>query len=286
LRRHLIGVTPETLTALASAIAGEGGQKVSSDELLKGYLQESEQRYQTIVAERKLSLPPHGTWEVGLLLMGEIPPHQATTEFLNLLSANNPNYTGWPIWFDTRHFGGRTARPYVFNGAWEALVVSWNTGWSDQADFMRLDPRGRFYLHRPLQDDTTGSNQAPKPLTQFDFGLPILRTAEAIAIGLSFAKALGCLPEKCVLAFAFRWKGLRGRQLSAWAQPLRFIAPGRLAYQDEVTVQVNVPLDAPMSVLGEFVFQVLQPLYAVFDGFTLGKEVVDEFTDRLIERKL
>jgi hypothetical protein len=286
LRRHLIGVTPETLTALAAALTGTGDKKVSSEELLRGYLQESEQRYQVVVAERNLSFPPHGTWEVGLLLFGDVPPHQATKEFLNLLTASNPNYTGWPIWLDSREFGDRMARPYVFDGGWEALVVSMGTGLSDQLDFMRLDPRGRFYLLRGFQDDFSGSNRAPNPLTELDFGLPIIRTAETIAVGLSFAKAMGCVPEKCVLAFAFRWKGLHGRQLTSWAQPSRYISPGRHAYQDEVVVQVSVPLDVSMSALGEFVDEVVQPLYAVFDGFTLSKEIVDDLTNRLLQRKL
>jgi hypothetical protein len=286
LRRHLIGVTPETLTTLATAIAVAGDKKVSSEELLGGYLQESERRYQTVAAEREVSLPPHGTWEVALVLVGDIPSHQATTQFLNLIAASNPNYTGWPIWLDSREFGDRAARPYVFDGAWEALVVSLNTGWSDQVDFMRLDPRGRFYLHRPLQDDISGSNRAPKPLAELDFGLPIIRTAEAIAVGLSLSKALGCLSQKCLLAFSFRWKGLHGRELTYWAQPSRYISPGRRAYQDEVSVQISVPVDVSLSAVGEFVDQVVQPLYAVFDGFTLGKEIVHDLTNRLIERKL
>jgi len=286
LRRHLIGVTPETLTELAAAIAGSGDMKASAREILRGYLQESEQRYRTVISERNISLPPHGTWEVGLVLKGNIPHHQATRQFLNLIAANNPNYTGWPIWFDSREFGEQAARPYVNDGAWEALVVSLNTGWTDQIDFMRLDPKGRFYLYRALQDDLSGANAAPKPLTEFDFGLPIIRVAEAMAVGLSFSKALGCLSEECLLAFAFRWKGLRGRELTSWAQPLRHISPGRRAYQDEVNVQAIVPIDVSLSALGEFVDQVVQPLYAVFDGFSLSKEIVNYLTNRLLERRL
>jgi hypothetical protein len=286
LRRHLIGVTPETLNTLAAAMTATSERKVSSDEVLRGYLRESEQRYQAVVSERGLSLPPHGTWEVALVFLGEIPTHRATAHFLNLLAASNPGYTGWPIWLDSREFGDRTARPYVFDGGWEALVVSMGTGLSDQIDFMRLDPRGRFYLLRPLQDDISASGRAPKPLAELDFGLPIIRTAEAIAVGLAFAKDMGCVPDNCVLAFAFRWKGLRGRQLTAWAQSGRYISPGRRAYQDEVTVPVNVPFDVSMGALGEFVNQVVQPLYAVFDGFTLSKDIVEDMTNRLIQRKL
>jgi hypothetical protein len=151
---------------------------------------------------------------------------------------------------------------------------------------MRLDPKGRFYLRRALQDDISGSPQSPEPLKVLDFGLPVIRSAEAIAVGIAFAKAMGCEAEHTVLGFAFRWTRLRGRELGSWAQPGRHISPGRDAYQDEVVVFVNVPLDTPLSALGEYVNQVVQPLYEVFDGFALSKDVVEDLTRRLAERKL
>jgi hypothetical protein len=169
---------------------------------------------------------------------------------------------------------------------WEAFIVSLRAGLIYHIDFMRLDPKGRFYLRRALQDDVSGSSQAPTPMTVLDFGLAVVRTAEAIAVGIAFAKAMGCDAEKTLLAFAFRWQKLQGRQLTSWTRPERYISPGCSAYQDAVLAFVNVPLDTPLSALSNFVNQAIQPLFEVFDGFVLSPDVVEDLTRRLIERRL
>ncbi|MBI4092469.1 MAG: ATP-binding protein [Candidatus Kerfeldbacteria bacterium] len=286
MRRHLSAVSPEMIRELASLIAKERQPEVTTEDLLRGYLREGEERYNQIIKERKATLPDHGAWEIALLILGDVPKHTANTQFINLLDSSNPNYTGWPIWLDSRNFTEISAHPYVVDGIWEAFIVSTRAGWSNHLDFMRLDPNGRFYLRRALQDDFSGGDRAPKPFTALDFGLSVIRTAEAIAVGIAYAKAMGCDPENTVLAFAFRWTRLRGRELTSWVKPERHISGGRHAYQDEVLTCVNIPLDTPLSAIAEFVDQVLQPLFEVFDGFSLGKNVIEDLTRRLVERKL
>jgi hypothetical protein len=286
LRRHLSGLNPETVREFAAVMAKGMEPDTSVEELLKEYLREGAGRFQKVIEERTIKLPAHGTWEAALLILGNVPAHSANREFLNLLDSSNPDYTGWPVWLDSRGFTDESAKPYVFEGVWEAIIASVGSEWSDHVDFMRLDPRGKFYLRRALQDDISGTPRSPEPLKVLDFGLPVVRSAEAIAVGIAFAKAMGCEAENTVLGFAFRWTRLRGRTLGSWAQPGRYISPGRNAYQDEVVVFVNVPLDTPLSALGEYVSQVVQPLYEVFDGFALSKDVVEDLTRRLVERKL
>ena len=182
----------------------------------------------------------------------------------------------------------KAARPYVFEHAWEALIVKLEliVDLIRHLDFMRLDPKGRFYLRRAFEDDIQDTPRAPKPTTCLDFVLPIVRTAEAIAVGIAFAKAMNCDPEKVQLAFGFRWTGLRGRQLTSWVEPTRHIFPGITAYQDEITAFVKVPLETPLSALGEFVSQAIKPLFRVFDDFELSKDVVEDLTRETIERRL
>lgn len=285
LRRHLSGLKPETFREFATAMAKGIEPETSVEDLLKEYLQEGAKRFQKVMEERAVKLPDHGTWEVAMAILGQVPAHSASQQFLNLLDSNNPNYTGWPVWLDSRGFSDERARPYVFEGVWEAFIASIGSEWSDQIDFMRLDPKGRFYLRRALQDDMSHGSRSPEPLKVLDYGLPIIRSAEAIAVGIAFAKAMGCDPERTALGFAFRWTRLRGRELRSWTQPGRYIRPGRHAYQDEVAVFVNVPLDTPLSALSEYVNQVVQPLYEVFDGFSPGKDVIEELTRRLVERR-
>lgn len=286
MRRHLSGITPELMREFAALLSQRTTPEPSTEELLRGLLQEGGERYRQVVKEKGVVLPEHGTSEVALLLIGEVPRHSANREFLNLLAASNPNYTGWPIWLDSRGFRDETARPYVVNGVWEAFIASLNSGFIDHVDFMRLDPKGRFYLSRALQDDISGTPKSPKPMTALDFGLPIIRSAEAIAVGIAFARGMGCDPASMVLSFAFRWNRLRGRQLASWAQPGRYISEGRHAYKDEVVTFVRVPLEAPLSSMTEYVGQVVSPLFEVFDGFAVSHEVLDDLTRRLVERRL
>ena len=118
LRRHLGGLAPEVVQELLGAMAGGLQQKETPKDHLQKYLQESEERYSTVVEKQKVQLPPHGAWEVGLLLIGDdIPPHSANQAFLNLLNSTNPRHTGWPVWLDSSNFHDESARPYVFESA-------------------------------------------------------------------------------------------------------------------------------------------------------------------------
>jgi hypothetical protein len=285
LRRHLGGLTPNVVRELVAVISQGVEPEATTEERLRKYLQESEDRFQTVAREREVQLPEHGAWRVVLLLIGQVPPHAANYEFLNLLDASNPRYAGWPIWPASWRFTDQSARPYFFQDAWEAFI-SLGSGRSRRIDFMRLDPKGRFYLRRPLREDVSDDRQAPAPMTILDFSLPITNTAEAIAVGMAFAKAMGCPAEDTQLALAFKWTKLRGRRLTSWVHPDRDIFPEPSTYQDEVLTFVDVPLDTPPSALGNFVNQAVQPLFQVFDGFVLRRDVVEDLTRRLIERRL
>lgn len=285
MRRHLSGLTPKMVSDLLSAITKGLEPETTTEDLLQSYLLESEERYKLAIKERGVQLPDHGAWEVAMFIIGDFPAHSANHQFLNLLDSSNPNYTGWPIWFDSRHFKEKSDRPYLVNSIWEAFIVSIGISFSNHIDFMRLDPKGRFYLRRALEDDISRSKHAPRPLSEFDFGLPIIRTAESIAVGIAFAKAMKSDLEKTILAFTFRWTKLRGRELSSWAQPNHDVSPERRAYRDEVLTFINVPLETPLSALSEFVSQAIQPLFEVFDGFPLDKNIVEDFTRQLVERK-
>jgi len=286
LRRHLGGLSPEIIREFVSAISQKAEPEPTIEDLLSKHLEESEKRYESVIHERNLTFPEHGAWEVALLIIGEVPPYTANKDFLNLLGSNNPGYTGWPVWLDSRAFSDRDSRPFVMDRVWESIIVSLGTAWSNQIDFMRLDPRGKFYLRRALPDDISASQRAPKPMKYLDFGLPIIRSAEAIAVGISFAKAMGCDSENTRLSYAFKWSKLHGRKLSSWANPGRSISHGGSAYQDDVLSFVQVPLETPLSALGNYVNKVVQPLFEIFDGLSLSNNVIEDLTQRLIQRKL
>ena len=278
LRRHLGGLTPEVVQEFLGAMAGGLQPEETPEDHLRKYLQESGERYSTVVAERGVQLPPHGVWEVGLLFIGDIPSHSANQAFLNLLNVNNPHYTGWPVWLDSGDFPDESERPRVFENAWESFIFIQGGNWYDSIDFMRLDPKGQFYLQQAFYEDMRDL----EPMKSLDFVLPIRKTAEAIAVGIAFAKAMGCDPEKTQLAFGFRWTKLNGRELISWTEPTRYLRPIGSAYQEEVSTFVKVPLETPLSALGEYVNQAIEPLFRAFNGFELSKDIVEDLVYKTI----
>ena len=134
-------------------------------------------------------------------------------------------------------------------------------------DFWRAEPTGRFYLYRALQDDLVEVPQSPKDGTTLDFTQATLHTAEAIAVTLIFARAMGFSSEETTLHFTFRWSGLEGRELSASESSEPSIPPGYICHQNTIRSVVAVPMETPTLALGQVVQDATAPLFAAFEGF-------------------
>lgn len=287
LRRHLGGITPDAIRELTLTLADGVNIGATVEESLEDYLKECRSRFEQVSSERNIVLPEHGSFEIALIIDEEVSGYSTDQQFLNLIGSSNPDYSGWPIWLDGRGFNSEM-RPYVYKNGWEAIMARLEAEWGSGIDFLRMEPVGRFYQYRALEDDfakVQGSSRAPQPLTSLDFTLPVTRTAEAIAVGIALAKAMGCEREETTLCYSFRWSGLKDRELKSWISPSRIMIRELTAYQNEVTTYVKVPLDTSLSALSEYVNKAIQPLFGVFDGFTLSSKVIEDLTRRLIERR-
>jgi len=284
IRRHLSTLTPEWVRGLVDTL-GLPTAPPAPDPIAT-LLDVGEQRFAELIEERGLTqvLPKTGFWSAACVIEGTLPPHQPDKTFLQLLEGHNPRYTGWPMWMDSSSFGNATMRPFVYDGTYQALLVNLK-GAPPHIDFQWLDPHGQFYSHRALQDDLSGSSGAPPPNTELDFGLLVIRCAEAIAVGLAFAKAMGCDPVSTTLHFAFRWRGLKGRKLTSWAHSHRWLPSSAGALQDVVTVQQRIPLETPNSAIGSVLVSMLTPLFQVFDT-SLSPKVIEDLSAELVERRL
>jgi hypothetical protein len=277
LRRHLGGLSGrEIVSKVASSV-------VDKDVVIQ-FLEDSLSRYDEVIVERKLDLPKHGSWSCYMVINGKVPKHRANKNFLRALDSYNPSYTGWPVWLNSENFSDKTSHPYKYKEIWEAMIVSIDVNMG-HIDFLRFAPEGHFFIRRALQDDTCKTNKQVKSFTQLEFGLSILRTAEVIAVGLAFAKAMECPPEKSTLSFVFNWTGLKGRKLSSWANPSRSIWSGQEAYQDTVQVPIEVPMDIPSSHISDYVKMVIDLLFEIFE-YKVSQVIVDELTNSLLNRQL
>ena len=282
-------LTPENLRALGILISNTQPIINTEEAEMKDFFLECETRYNQALAARNIIIPPHGFYEIGVIIKGNVPPHKTDRNLLNLINSTNPRYTGWPVWINSSNFSDEGSRPYVQDGAWEALILtlSENTKeWSDHIDFWRIFPTGRFFLLRALQDDIGGSERAPESMTALDFGLAILRTGEAIAAALLFAKALGCEPDNTTVKFGLKWVNLANRQLSSWAQPMRYLNGGGVARQNEFYTEMEIALNSTNAAVCGHLYEVINKLFNLFDGHEIEYTVVEDLFTRLINRRL
>lgn len=228
-----------------------------------------------------------GYFEVAAVLSGSFEA-PSVRDLLNKVFSHQPHMTGWPTWVDSRGFRDTNSHPYVTQGAWEALVHRVRDQWSeDSLDFWKMEPCGRFYLLRTLEDDTSRTLQGRgvKPGTIFDFLLLVSRTTEAIGTIRGFAEGLGVNRSDGSVDFAFRWTGLRGREITCWVDLSRELMTRVKAMDDQVVSTCCVPLDIPDKRLWEFVKQITQPVFDVF-GTGIGDQVLQDIVDRTLSRRL
>jgi hypothetical protein len=216
-----------------------------------------------------------GTWSVALVVDPPRSDALPDKQFMNSFAVANPNYTGWPVWLDPRGFN-----PGVVDKGWEALIIPTV---SKAVDFMRMDPKGEFYLHQLLRDDFTDKVERGKAL---DAIWVVLQTTEAIAVGLSVVKAVGWPIDGTKLGFGFRWTKLSGRELTSWARPMVGISPNHFAVDDSAEKFVELPLDTPASAIAPYVEKVVNDLFSAFAAYQMPQQAIEEWVKRLIERRL
>jgi Putative DNA-binding domain len=286
LKKILPGLLPELRKALGSlGAAPVGGQEKASAQ--KKILEYGLSRFDQIAKERAIGLQTLGFWDVALHIDGRSPAHASNQEFLAALRIANPDLTGWPVWVDSSDFTDMAARPYPLDGRWEAFIYSPRTkgfGHWGELDFMILDPAGDFFLRRALQDDLGGTHDSTIGRT-LDPLIAILRTAEAIAVGQAFARALN-YDEETTLEFFFQWTGLKGREMTAWSDPMRRFHVPQQAKQDQVDSSATLAIGATKEQVINATYAAILPLSRVFGGYEIKEVVVRELVTRLLDRKL
>jgi hypothetical protein len=288
-RRHLSG---KEIGALVGALTGDASRLNTAEEpklpsKTTEFLDFGATQFQSAVEARQISETEsaaltRGMWKIALVVDPQKSGMLPDRDFLNTALSANPELTGWPIWLDSRGFSDRDAAPRVRDDAWETLILSLEDDGMPYLDFMRLDPRGKFYLQRILEDDL---KQKPQPGTVLDPIIVIIRVAEAIAVALRMVTSLGWGAD-ARLGFAFEWSKLDGRRLSTWANPLAMFFRDSASSTATVRTYVEIPVNTPVSAIAPYVQEAIDPLFVTFDGYRIQASVVENWTQRLIERRL
>lgn len=230
-----------------------------------------------------------GKWEVAAVIDPPIEGRVADQEFYTLLMGSNPRYMEWPSWSDTSEYPDQRSQPDTRDGGWEAFLLWVNSHIPfDFVAFTRLEPDGKFYQIRALDDDALARMRGGKTGSSLDFNLMTAEVAESIAVALRFALALGCDAQTTKLGFSFRWRGLSDRNLHAWYGRLRASLPlgPYTASDNEAESFVMVPLETSESALAPFVEAAVKHLLAKFRGYSMSRETTESCVRLLLERKL
>ncbi len=185
LRRQLGGGDASTLLTVLRELGQGSSDRLppTLQERAEALLDDGERRFQIALQSRTLDqegqrLAAAGSWHVALIIDPPKEDARPDRTFSSIISASNPNLTGWPIWIDAS--GSPENRTRVKDRALEALIFSVFV--SSHLDFHRFDPKGEFYLRRVMQDDAIPSRVPPG--TALDPIIVVLRVAEAIVVGM------------------------------------------------------------------------------------------------------
>jgi len=281
IRRHLGGVAPaiSNLVAAVRAIPmPEDGQGAAE------FLRLGAERFAAAYESRKLlagDLLLCGGREAALVIAPAPVGFDATGDFLRRMEASVPRFTTYPPWIDAVSGGGVGREAQVLQGRWESLLHSEEI--FDLLTFGILDPGGRFYERRLLLPDVI-ARRAGRPRRQsLGERETLTDIAETMATGLAFAGAMGVADENHVLHWAFRWTGLARRLADVW---FAGGASNYVAVEDVSPIcRVSFSADTPASALAPMIRQATAPMFAMFRGYGVPPQQIDETLSEVIERR-
>ncbi len=283
-RRHLSGLNQEGLSQLVPALVGLTRTPTPIERITEE-LDLGRSRFNAAAAARPMQIPDIGFREAVMLIEGEFPRQTANSDFRMRIRAHAPTISGWSPWVDMTGADDPLMRPNVVQEGWESLLdrLLPDPYFSPSLDFWRMEPRGSFYHLRALEEDM-GAAQGMRPRQQLGFPYQIRMVAEVISVGLSIARALGCVDGKNALVFGFRWTRLSGRLLTAWPDNHRLFRPTARATQDGLTTRVTMPAETSLSAVVPHVENALAPLFNLFEGTAFHTDVYEQLVKSTIGR--
>ncbi len=281
-RRHLSGTNlREVFAALNGLDIGDIGKPEEN-----AFLDLGRRRFHEQWRERSTeTLPELGTMEISVIADGPSTSVPLSRDTLWRIDSAIPRISGWSPWVGLTGADDESMHPYVFNNGWEAFISGGVLG--PHLDFWRIEPIGKLYHLRVLEDDLRRAREQPEPRTSLDFYLQIIRVAEFVAVAIQIVRALGYESEKTELKISFRWTHLKNRRLTSWVNPrLDPIRTAGVCQQDEIITTARVPLGTADSALGSHVRTLLSPVFALFGGFNMEQRSFDRIIDEFFQRRV
>ncbi|GBF44614.1 transcriptional regulator [Leptospira ellinghausenii] len=281
IRRHLTSIENNNLKEFFNTLSNQKiPQKQNSMDYLKEFISQSRKQYSEEMLKRNKTLYPHGTYEIAAKINGIEKDYSMNQDFLNLIFSSNNHYTGWPMWIDSRSFV-EESNPYVKNGFWEALILPREAPkLHGHLDYWRFSPKGEFYLRRGIEDDFR-DNTINKTL---DISIVIFRIAESLLVLLDFAQAFEAINSENI-NILFHWTSLDDRYLTSWARSSIMFTRKSISKQDEIEINVQLPIETARSAIGNYVYRVASSLFEIFQGASVSRDLVEDVVKELLGRR-
>jgi hypothetical protein len=278
-RRQLSGLdTAKLIEAIQTVLATVTPLKPT--ERLNAYMDEMYLRFVKSRDEHKSRPPQTGTRESAAIILGDFLHPELSREYM-MRFLQVPRYSGWPPWFDLMNADSALGHLTYDSRGLESF--EYVTQMFPSLDFSRMDASGAFYYVEALRDDM---QKQVAPGKYLEFVIETARVTEIFAVCLAFAKEFCGADSSNDLAFAFRWRGLRGRQLSTWANPARMLRSRDVAEQDEIVTYATMPVAMPSSAIGLHVEGVVKSLFRLFGGRQFESRTIQEIVSGRLGNEL
>jgi hypothetical protein len=143
------------------------------------------------------------------------------------------------------------------------------------SDFWRVSPKGLAFLMRGYQEDGPEVQaRGFEPGKAMDATVPVWRAGEALLHAEALASALGDGPIQVV--FRANYTGLSGRSLVSVSGDRLFFDRTDLSRSYSMVLNTTVEASTIRDKLPEIEFELLKPLYELFNFFKLPISLVQE----------
>lgn len=228
--------------------------------------------------DRTIAPPAPGARELAAVVEGEPSDMPPEAETLDLIVRADPRYGSAWVLVDSRGYTDERGRldpslePSPRPGGYEALLP--DRGGPGGMYYWRAEFAGRLYLRRALADDVSPDKSRPEAGMALDPFIALEDAARCVGTSLALARALGFSAgggtvedgprEGARVLVAFRWTGLRGREIDPWYHQGLDVSPGRVAGADQSESLISVPLGTRDEDLVPFIQRSLSPLFGTF----------------------
>ena len=220
-----------------------------------------------------------GYWQASFALSGNIKL-LALPELLNVLRASKTGRTGWDVgWVPSRE----EIAPYPFQDGIEVWLAEEGQKDPGHSDFWRAERIGTFALFRGFQEDGDDFKSRHGEIG-FDYSLALWRTAEVLLYLEKFANNLGVGDVGANVSI--RWTGLENRRLGHHSWEFDDVPGKPVALQSAVHSMLHIQNTKLIKAnLIKDVRRVTQPLFEIFDFFSVSDDKVRELIRKLFDEE-